>query len=132
MVGWQTANGVLTTAKACACRSRTPDGRWFRSSALPDGGGLAAWDDPEYHYSEELGAGLVRTRSVDYGFITYQHARITKVLTNKSVLESYVKIVPTGKDDGGVKEELSPNLLQLTENLTRAEFVKRAAAVMSK
>ena len=61
----------------------------------------SAWDDPEFHYNTELQTCLVRTRFVMLGAVTYQHARVTDFSSNKSVLESYVKLTPDpSKADG--------------------------------
>ena len=48
----------------------------------------SAWDDPEFHYNTELQTCLVRTRFVALGVVTYQHARVTDLSGNKSVIES--------------------------------------------
>jgi hypothetical protein len=95
-------------------------------------GGMILWDDPEYHYNGEMGACLVRTRFVDMGgLVTYQHARITDLTSNKPVLESYVKLTTDpNKTDGTLREEIS-DILQ-APNMLRSEFVKRAADLMTK
>jgi hypothetical protein len=95
---------------------------------------LSAWDDPEFHYSVERSACLVRTRSVDIQSLwTYQHARVTDISSNRGVLESHVRIQPDpAKPDGPWKEELSDLLGAVPENLSRVEFMKRADALMMK
>jgi hypothetical protein len=94
---------------------------------------LSAWDDPEFHYSVELSTCLTRTRSVDIqSFRTYQHARITDLSSNRAVLESYVSLRPDpDKPDGSLKEEQFDSGT-VRDNLSRAEFVKRADALMAK
>jgi hypothetical protein len=95
--------------------------------------GLAAWDDPAFHYNVERAACLVRTRFVDSrSYVTLQHARITDLSSNRAVLESRVKLSPDpGKTDGSLREELT-GWGDIPDNLSRAEFVKRAQVLMSK
>lgn len=91
-----------------------------------------AWDDPVFHYSIELGTCLVRTRIVNVGYVTYQHARVTDLSSNTAVLESYVMLVQDpAKTDGPLKETLS-DLNMGRPNMSRAEFVTRAEALMKK
>ena len=91
-----------------------------------------AWDDPEFHYNVELGTCLVRTRFIELGDVTYQHARVTDLSSNKAVLESYVKLTPDpDKTDGTLKEEAS-DLILGRPNLPRSVFQPRADAVMKK
>lgn len=91
-----------------------------------------AWDDPEFHYNVELGTCLVRTRFIELGDVTYQHARVTDLNSNKAVVESYVKLTPDpNKTDGTLKEELS-DLILGRPNLPRAVFQPRADALMQK
>jgi hypothetical protein len=95
-------------------------------------GHQTAWDDPEFHYSAELGTCLVRTRFVEMGVVTYQHARVTDVSSNKALLESYVKLSPDPtKTDGSVKEEAF-DVLPGKPNLSRAEFQPRADTLMKR
>ncbi len=92
----------------------------------------SAWDDPEFHYNTELQTCLVRTRFVTLGTVTYQHARVTDLSSNKPVLESYVKLTPDpGKTDGSFKEELS-DLILGRPNLSRSAFQPLADALMRK
>lgn len=96
---------------------------------------LAAWDPPQFHYSVEREACLVRTRSVDFrdDLITYEHLRVTDISGNRPVLESSVKLVPdTSRNGAPPKEEFSSIVMTMTENLSRAEFGKQADAIMRK
>jgi hypothetical protein len=91
-----------------------------------------AWDDPEFHYNVDLGTCLVRTRFVELGPVTYQHARVTDLSSNKALLESYVKLTADpAKTDGSLKEEAFDVLLG-NPNLTRAVYQPRADALMKK
>lgn len=94
----------------------------------------SVWDDPEYHYSDELRTCIVRTRFVTLaGLVTYQHARITDVNSNKAVLESYVTLLPDpdpSKPGGSLKEELS-DIIE-GPNLSRDVFQSRADAIMKR
>ena len=66
------------------------------------------------------------------GFVTYQHARITDLSSNKAALESYVSLTPDpNKTDGSLQEKIHDVLLGLP-NIPRAEFVKRAEPLMSR
>jgi hypothetical protein len=95
---------------------------------------LAEWDTPQFHYSRELGACLVRTRSVDFrdDLIYYEHARVTDIYGNRPMLESSVRLVPDPAAVPGSppREEPSEIVRVLGENLTRAEFAKRADVIM--
>ena len=92
----------------------------------------SAWDDPEFHYNTEMQTCLVRTRFVALGVVTYQHARVTDLSSNKSVVESYVKLTPDpGKAAGSLKEEPS-DLILGKPNLSRAAFQPLADALMKK
>jgi len=114
------------------------DGRKFaaayfaeeESAALSDH--QTAWDDPEFHYNTQLGTCLVRTRFVEIGSITYQHARVTDLSTNQPVAESYVKLTADrNKSDGSLREELSDFSFG-KPNMTRAAFVQKADELMKK
>ena len=101
-----------------------------QSAALPRN--QTAWDDPVFHYSKELGTCLVRTRFIELGNVTYQHAKVTDLSSNKAVIESFVKLTPDpNKSDGTLKEELS-DLILGSPNLTRAAFQPQADALMNK
>jgi hypothetical protein len=66
------------------------------------------------------------------GYLTYQHARITDIGSNKAVLESYVSLSEDPKKtDGSLQEKLSDMLLG-QPNVSRAEFVSRAPSLMTK
>lgn len=92
----------------------------------------SAWDDPEFHYNTELNTCLVRTRFVALGNVTYQHARVTDLSSNKAVIESYVKLTPDpSKTDGSLKEEVS-DILMGKPNLLRSAFQPQADALMKK
>jgi hypothetical protein len=96
---------------------------------------LAAWDPPQFHYSVERDACLVRTRSVDFrdDLISYEHLRVTDISSNRPVLESSVKLVPdTTRNGAPPKEEFSDIVMTVTENLSRAEFEKQADEIMKK
>ena len=95
---------------------------------------LAEWSPPQFHYSAELGACLVRTRSVDFrdDLIYYEHQRVTDISGNRPVLESSVRLVtdPAAVPGSPPKEEPSEIIRVLGENLTRAEFARRADELM--
>ena len=95
---------------------------------------LAEWDTPQFHYSMEFQACLVRTRSVDFrdDLIYYEHQRVTDITGNRPILESSVRLVrdETAVPGSPPKEEPSDIVKVLGENLTRAEFKKRADELM--
>lgn len=96
---------------------------------------LAAWDRPQFHYSEELEGCLVRTRSVDFrdDLVTYEHRRVTDITSNHPVLESSVRLVANTERNGAQPlEEPSDIVLTVGENFSRAEFAARADALMSR
>jgi hypothetical protein len=93
---------------------------------------LAVWDNPGFHYSVERSTCLVRTRSVDVqASETYQHARITDLSSNRAVLESYVTLSPDPERRGSLTERTWSDEI-VPDNLSRAEFLKRADALMTK
>jgi hypothetical protein len=75
----------------------------------------------------------VRTRSVDVReYLTFQHARITDLNSNRAVLESHIKLTTDpAKTDGSLKEETTGSDF-IPNNLSRADFVKRGAVLMAK
>ena len=74
----------------------------------------------------------MRTRSVDIGETTYQHARITDLSSNKAVIESYVSLTSDPNNRGGDLTESPFDVLQSEQqNLSRREFISRAKALMS-
>ena len=95
---------------------------------------LAEWSQPQFHYSVEMNACLVRTRSVDFrdDLIYYEHQRVTNISGNVPVLESSVRLVTdqTALPGTPPMEEPSDIIRVLGENLTRAEFAKRADELM--
>jgi hypothetical protein len=97
---------------------------------------LAEWSQPAFHYSPELRACLVRTRSVDFrdDLIYYEHQRVTDISSNRPVIESSVRLVtdPAALPATPPKEEPSDIIKVLGENLTRAEFAKRADELMQR
>ncbi|MCC7416886.1 MAG: hypothetical protein IT176_07050 [Acidobacteria bacterium] len=96
---------------------------------------LAEWSTPQFHYSPALQACLVRTRSVDFrdDLIWYEHQRVTDITANRPILESSVRLVTDRTAVPGTppKEEPSPIVRVLGENLTRAEFARQADAAMA-
>ena len=95
---------------------------------------LAEWDTPAFFYNAELGACLVRTRSVDFreDLIHYEHARLTDILSNRPVAESSVRLVRDATMPGAPpREEPSDIVKVLGENLSRAEFKSRADELMT-
>ncbi len=96
---------------------------------------LAEWDPPQFHYSIARETCLARTRSVDFrdDLVTYEHMRVTDILSNRPVLESIVRLVPDPAGPGAPpKEEPSDVVRTVTENLSRAEFTKQANALMKR
>jgi hypothetical protein len=95
---------------------------------------LAEWDPPRFHYSRELQACLVRTRSVDFrdDLIYYEHQRVTDITGNQPILESSVRLVRNTSAVPGSPptEEPSDIVKVIGENLSRAEFAKRADELM--
>ncbi|MBI4486957.1 MAG: hypothetical protein HY655_13185, partial [Acidobacteria bacterium] len=90
---------------------------------------------PQFHYSVEHDTCLVRTRSVDFrdDLVTYEHMRVTDIMSNRPVLESIVRLVPDPTRPGAPpKEEPSDVVKTVTENLSRVEFTRQADALMKK
>jgi hypothetical protein len=96
---------------------------------------LAEWSQPQFHFSVERNACLVRTRSVDFrdDLIYYEHQRVTDISSNLPVLESSVRLVTdkTALPGTPPKEEPSDIVKVLGENLSRAEFAARADQLMA-